>query len=483
MKFRFFLCIVLFSLGTHASFSQTIYGDLYLHSVQTYPKYFSPEGKRSYSVTVEAENGAEAYWDINTNGLVKNYLALDGLSLTDANAAFKVTVKLYRKTDTATPLQYGITDEKGNILLLVAKDDPRFTIPAGVLYGEHMNRVLNNMSQEIKEAIDFGAVRIPLSSYNLRKDKPENKEYTDIQKAVNSSFFYFAFAPGKVSQFSSVKDAEAFWKKQYYATPKEDKKVKNIRLLNAYNLSSIYTYDGNLDSAVIWLEKARQETNSTNNYFNDLDRFVAFQTKNIANYQASKSIFKDLSYSPDTKKNNMAIATSRSFAPKEGEGFKERNPNAASGAIYKNGKRTDGEFVPLPGKAFDPSFIRFVAKGEKAVKLVTPFFADSIVIGEHHFQAVGDKFGKLIFDSPKIKVLHEVAPAGQDCCNIYHFVRKTSNRTDSYYIGQTKFSKFIAKYFSDCPKLIEIQLSGGFDTISTKAATLKAAADYTQNCN
>jgi len=482
MKLRLFLCGALSLLGTHTSFSQSIFGDLYQHGVQTYPKHYSPEGKRTYAVTVEAENGAEAYWNINTNGVVKNYLALEGLSLTDANAAFKVTVKLYRKTDTATPLQYGITDEKGNVLLLVTKDDPRFTIPAGGLYYDHMNRVLANMSQDIKEAIDFGSVKMPLSSYNLRKDKPENKEYTDIQKAVNSSFFSFIFAPGKVSQLSAIKDAEAFWKKQYYATPKDDKKLKNIRLLNAYNLSSIYAYDGNVDSAESWLEKAKLE-NSYNSYVTELVKFVAFQKKNIAIYQASKSIFKDVTYSSDVKKNNMAVATSRSFTPKEGEGFKELNLNAASGAIYKNGKKTDGEFIPMPGKAFDPSFIRFVARGEKAMKLITPFLADSVVIGEHHFLSVDDKFAKLIFDSPKIKILHQVAPAGQDCCNVYHFVRKTNNRTDNYYIGQTKFSKFIAKYFSDCPKLIEIQLAGGYDNISAKAAALKAAADYTQNCN
>jgi len=479
---RILLILSFFVILGKAANSQSTFGNEYHHSMATYPSFFNIEGKKTYSVTIDAENGAEAYWEMNINGLVKNYCALDGLSLTTDNPAFKVEIKLFRKTDSATPLEYKILDDKGKVLFMVFRDDKRFNVLPGGDYRYHMQTVLKMMNADLRSAIDFGIVKIKLSSLNLSKNNAEFSDYVDVQNGVNSSLGYSTHYPGKFFIMSPVTAAEAFWKTKFYNTQNGDKKVRNIKLLTAYNLATIYAFNGDIDSAGKWLLLAKTEENR-NSYVEELESFLNFQTQNIANFKVIPQSLRDNRYDPSIKTANMVAATSRSVSARQD--VYEIPSNAIPGYIVKKGKRTEGAFLPLANNKIDLAFVKFIPKKETAAKSISIFSADSLVISNDRYLPVANKFGKIVFENTKIRVIQYIPanPSANDCCPYYYLLLKATNQNDSYVPGLGRLSKFITKYFANCPTVVAQQEAGVYDKLSVTDAILKAAQDFSEKCN
>ncbi|MDB5014227.1 MAG: hypothetical protein JWQ25_2429 [Daejeonella sp.] len=508
MKLKVLLSTCALILISIISKSQTLHSDNYLHSVFTFPKFVAEKGNKTYSLTVDMEQGAEGYWGLNENSVVKNYLSLEGLTLTENNPDFKVDVKLYRRKGMetasfnaekkyymltgATPIQYKITDSKGKVLLNSDKEDINNSFnfessstadfPLRLKY--HIVGLLTNMAQDIKSNIDYGSLSLKsLTSYNLKKDNPDYMEYVDHQNNVNIVLSASIHAPGKILSSDLINNAVKFWKVKFYSTPDGERKVKNIKLLTSYNIASMYAFDGNIDSAVKWMELSKLESTYK---IPELSSFINFQKDNINNYQPLKNLNLASLYNTGIKKANMEVATSRSFHPKAGQGFVEETiAHGLSGAIYKNGKQTDGEFIPMANKPFDPAFIRFMPKGEKVIKLVTSFLADSVNVEGTWFFTAGLKFGEMIFDNSKIRILYDpsVLIFGGNTSAVYYCIKKKNNQKETFTVYMGRMSKFIPKLFSDCPYVLKQLEEGSYEKKPVKEILLKASADYTQNCN
>jgi len=487
------------------SFAQDLEKDGVPFSIIKYPQVIDPQGRHNYTIKVEMEKGAERDWDLGVDNVV-NHLVLDQLRLVGDTAAFKLDIKIFRQTGMeapvavpaekaykfkgSLPVSAKLTDAKGNVLYSFNKNNyfcfydfsESSAEAIRKLFLERRDLLLDNIRRAVADLIDYENYNFNnrLSFYYV-KDVFPYREFHFMQLKANKELFNKFFAPGQVLVLPKTRLLVDFWKKKYATTSADDKQFKRVKFFTAFNLAVLYGSNGNIDSAEHWFKLAKEE--NSNFETSRLKDFIEFEKENLKRYLALSERDKKTVYDPAIHTRNYGFGNI-DFQPKEEDRIFKPLTSNITGDIYKGGVQTEGEFVPVTGKPFDPAMMRFLAKGATAIKLITPFSADSVVIGNDRYFPADGKMAKLHYENAELRILRYVPITGtEDAFNsIYHFYRKSKKQLSSFYTGQGKFSKFVSKAFGDCPLIVENVNKGVYDKGPTKDLSIQLAKDFLQSC-